>query len=99
MYRSYADGLTLAEVGAEFGVSRQRVFQVFQEHGFPTRSTAETHALLRERRFREYGEKAVTLFRQSEDINAIASQLGITRTATREIIDRYQSSGPGRSHP
>lgn len=93
MYRSYTDGLTLAEVGSRFNVSRQRVFQVFREYGLPTRSAAETHALLRERRFREHGEKAWALSQQSEDISAIASQLGITATATREILDRYKSSG------
>jgi DNA-binding transcriptional regulator LsrR (DeoR family) len=99
MYGLYMDGSTLEEVGKRFHVSRQRVFQVFQEHGFPTRTAVETHALRRERVFREHGKTAWALFSETEDIAAIAGQLGITRAAVRDIIARYQSSGPGWSHP
>jgi hypothetical protein len=90
----YADGSTLEQVAAKYGVSRQRVLQIFQENDLPTRSVAETHALRGERLFREYGEKAWAMSQQSEGINSIASQLGITPTAARRIIDRYESSRP-----
>jgi DNA-binding transcriptional regulator LsrR (DeoR family) len=95
MHSMYTDGSTLEQVAARYGVSRQRVLQIFQESGLPTRSIAETHALKRERLFREFGEKAWVMFQQSEDIDAIASQLGITPTAARRIITRYESSRPG----
>lgn len=99
MYSMYAEGSTLEQVAARYGVSRQRVLQVFQENGLATRSTAETHALRRERLFREYGEKVLALSQQSEDVDAIAAQLGITRKVVNDIIARNQSSVPGRFHP
>lgn len=85
MYFMYTEGATLEEVGNRFHLSRQRVQQIFQEASIPTRSATETHALRRERLFRKYGEKARELFAKSKDINVVAKQLGITRTAAREL--------------
>ena len=91
MHSMYVEGSTLEQVAVRYGVTRQRVLQVFQENGLPTRSIAETHALKRERLFREYGEKVWVLSQQSEDVDAIADQLGITRTVVNDIIIRYES--------
>lgn len=94
MHSMYAEGLTLEQVALKYGVSRQRVLQIFQENDLPTRSIAETQALKRERLFREYGEKAWTMFQETEDFDAIASQLGITSAVAQRIIERYESSRP-----
>ena len=41
MYARYEAGATLAEVGAEFGVSESRVSQLFQRVNLPTRAPAQ----------------------------------------------------------
>lgn len=48
MYDLYANGATLQEVGDRFGLSRQRVQQIFIEANLPTRSIGETYALRHE---------------------------------------------------
>jgi DNA-directed RNA polymerase sigma subunit (sigma70/sigma32) len=45
MYERYQAGLTLEEVGAEFGIKRERVRQLFFEQHLPTRSTWESRRL------------------------------------------------------
>lgn len=50
MYERYLEGLSLAEVGREYGLTRERVRQIFKEAGTPTRSRAAARDVRRERR-------------------------------------------------
>lgn len=45
MFTKYAAGASLVEVGNEYGISRERVRQLFREAGLSTRSRAETAAI------------------------------------------------------
>lgn len=45
MHARYAEGPTLAEVGAEFGITRERVRQLFVDQRLPTRDPWESRLL------------------------------------------------------
>lgn len=57
MYEMYADPAnpcSLAQVGAAFeGLSRERVRQILQEHGYPIRTSRSTHFAKRRARLRD----------------------------------------------
>jgi DNA-binding CsgD family transcriptional regulator len=46
MIALYESGMTLTEVGAEFGISKQRVEQIFKKAGFKTRHKTKTQKFL-----------------------------------------------------
>lgn len=89
MYLMYSDGSTLEEVGARFHLSRQRVQQVFQEAGLPTRSLAETQELRHARIVRERSAEIRDAFSATRDIAAVAEQLGLSKAVVREIVERH----------
>lgn len=53
----YESGTTLAEVGVEFGISKQRVEQIFKEVGIQTRSRKMSHIFRNTPRKRKILEK------------------------------------------
>jgi hypothetical protein len=89
MYALYADGATLEEVGSRFRLTRERVRQVFQEAGLPTRSITETHALRHDRLLSERSDEIRSAFSESEDVEEVSQRLGVPRVVVKEIADRH----------
>lgn len=92
----YTDGATLAEVGARHRVSRQRVFQVFEEHGLPVRSARETRALQRAKVIEERSAEVQTASEELKDVDAVARKLKLPKALVREIV---RQSFPGGTLP
>jgi hypothetical protein len=93
MYRLYTDGLTLAEVGDRYGVSRQRVFQVFEERGLSIRSAAETRALRSAKIIEERSAEVQAACEELKDIDAVARKLKIPKALVKEIVRQSFPSG------
>lgn len=98
MHALYADGATLEEVGARFGVTRERVHQIFREAGIRTRSKKETAALRRERLLRQHSEKIRVAFSESKDVEAVSRQLNVPQVTVRAVVERHFPSAI-RPHP
>lgn len=98
MYALYAEGATLEEVGAHFGITRERVRQVFREAGISTRSNTETHTLRHDRLVHQRGEEICAAFSLSKDIDAVSLQLNVPRVIVREIV-QSRCPPPKRRRP
>lgn len=81
----YATGATLQEVGERFGLSRERVRQIFQEADLPTRTITETHAL-RHDRLLERADEVIAAYEQLKDAGQVARKLDIPRAVVKEIV-------------
>lgn len=57
-------GATLEEVGRAFGISRERVRQIFRDHALPVRSVKDSYALQRARQSGQYANRIKDRFRQ-----------------------------------
>jgi hypothetical protein len=79
----------LEEVGMRFGVTRERVRQVFREAGISTRSSAETHTLRRDRLVPQRGKEICASFSVSKDIDDVARRLKIPRAIVKEIVETH----------
>jgi hypothetical protein len=98
MYAMYVNGATLEEVGARFGVTRERVRQIFQEAGIPTRSITETNVLRHDRLVHQHSDEICAAFLESRDIGAVARQLDIPRIIVQEVVKQHFPSDP-HAHP
>ncbi|MDP8943913.1 MAG: hypothetical protein M3N16_07325, partial [Actinomycetota bacterium] len=81
--------MTLAEVAAAFGLSRQAVSQLLARAEVPLRSSAEQASLraaVRREADAERRAQAVALFRGCGDYDAVARQVGVPRAAVRRIV-------------
>jgi hypothetical protein len=83
----YEDGATLEEVGRAFGISRERVRQIFRDHELPVRSVKDAHALQRARQSRTYANRIKDRFRDLRDVDAVAQELHLPRSLVAEIVD------------
>jgi hypothetical protein len=92
MRELYEGGATLGEVGARFGVSRERVRQLFRANGLPTRSIAETAAFRRQQLVNEGREQIVGLIDAGIAPNEIAERLGISPQLVHDALH----GDPGR---
>ena len=86
MYEVYRRGATLAEVASEFGVSRERVRQLFTASGFKVRSVAEA-AALRQERDRLRADEIVGVFRRLRDVERVARKLDIPKSTVVEVLN------------
>ena len=85
MYELYEGGLTLQEVGEDYGLSRERVRQLFARAGLQTRSVLETAQLKREAD-RGRADKIVEAFRRTKDVAGVAGELEIGRATILEVL-------------
>ena len=83
----YERGATLEEVGRAFSISRERVRQIFRDHGLPVRSVKDSHRLRRARQSDEYASRVKDRFRQLRDVDAVAQDLELPRTLVAEMIE------------
>jgi len=87
MYDIYSAGATLEDVGDAFGLTRERIRQLFQAAGLHIRSNAETAALRRESLARQEAEIA-RLFRDSGDVKSVARDLDLDPSYVDGVVKR-----------
>jgi hypothetical protein len=85
MYELYQRGFTLHEVGEEFGLSRERVRQLFGRAGLQTRSRLETVEIKREADLGR-ADEIIEAFRRTKDVAVVARELEIWRPTIVEVL-------------
>ncbi|HEY1457235.1 MAG TPA: sigma factor-like helix-turn-helix DNA-binding protein [Solirubrobacteraceae bacterium] len=95
MYELYEQGATLQEVGDEFGITRERVRQVFGKAGLETRSLTQA-ALIRRETDRERSEEIVESFLRLKSPRLTARELEIAENTVRSVLREQLSSGEYR---
>jgi hypothetical protein len=90
----YARGATLAEVASEYGVTRERVRQIFKKAGLPTISLADRRRLVYQQRADEIVEK----YRGLRDVRAVADALCVPMSAVDEILRQRLPAAEFRKH-
>jgi hypothetical protein len=83
----YESGATLEEVGHAFGITRERVRQIFRDNGMPVRSVKDAHALQRARQSRQHASRIEDRFRHLRDVDAVAQELQLPKTLVAEIVE------------
>jgi DNA-binding CsgD family transcriptional regulator len=86
MRELYDAGGTLGEVAERFGISRERVRQLFRDHGLPTRSTAEAATLRREQLVNENRQEVLELIDAGVPLKEVAQRLGISPQLVRHAL-------------
>ena len=86
MYALYEAGATLQEVGEQYDITRERVRQLFGEHGLHVRSIAEAAALRRESELGRASD-VVREFERSGDEREVAKKLGLSATSVHAIVN------------
>jgi hypothetical protein len=82
----YEAGATLEEVGRAFNITRERVRQIFGEHGLPVRSVRDTYALQRARQTHENAERIMDAYRELRDVDAVAQALDLPKALVATIV-------------
>ena len=82
----YEAGATLEEVGRAFNITRERVRQIFREHGLPVRSVRDAHALQRSRQTQQHGERIKQRFLELRDVDAVAQDLDLPKALVAGIV-------------
>jgi hypothetical protein len=90
MYRLYENGATLDEVGKAFGISRERVSQLFRRSGLSARSIREAAALKRTQAQARASETRAT-YDDLGDYGATAAKLGLSRAAVEAILEEGET--------
>lgn len=86
MYALYRDGAMMKEIGSQYGLTVERVRQLFDAAGLPIRSTSESRALQRERVARERGEEICAAFFETRDIGEVARRLQVPRGVVSDVV-------------
>ncbi len=88
-----AAGLTLAEIGRRFGISRQRVAEIIRERGGPPAAEAIAARQARKAELLEqHSQEILERWRAGAAADEIARHLGLTVPAVKTVIDRAASS-------
>lgn len=85
MYELYEHGATLEEIGDDFGITRERVRQLFKQAGLQTRTTSAT-AALKQAADHQRGEEIVDCFRQVKDAANVAQELDIPKNIVTSVL-------------
>jgi len=96
MYALYSSGATLEEIAYHFGVSRERVRQIFHDAGLSTRSPAEAGAMRRARQIREMSDEICAAFSESKDIDDVVRQVDVPRSVITTVVDTHFSQAQRR---
>jgi hypothetical protein len=90
MHALYERGATLGEVGAQAGISAERVSQLFKKARLQTRSKAQIDELKRQaiaRRAHERRDVIVERFRDTRNVAAVAKEHELSKLAVREVLE------------
>ncbi len=93
MYRFYAAGATLEDVGARFGLSRERVRQIFSAQGWKIRSVSEVAALHRAAEI-ALAPDIIELYAQLDDVRQVADRLGVSQVVARDVLSAAEFENP-----
>lgn len=85
-YDLYNTGATLREVGERFGLTGERVRQIFRSAGLSTRSITETQSLRHDHLVEEQGDQIAAAFRRHKDVGEVAERLKVPHTLVKEIV-------------
>lgn len=107
MYDLYKNGATLEEIGRSYGVTRERVRQIFVAFGLPTRSHSEAGANRRQAADGPLLRELEVLLAQGGQVYEIQTKLGVSRERLvrltrklvpdevhRRLLMGYNSPGP-----
>jgi hypothetical protein len=86
MHSAYVTGLTLEQVGKLFGLTRERVRQIFREADLSIRSTSETRALRSKHLLEGCGEEIKAAFLISHNVEQVAHRFGLPIAVAKEFI-------------
>jgi hypothetical protein len=86
MHSVYVTGLTLEQVGKLFGLTRERVRQIFREAGLTIRTTSETRALRSKHLIEGCGEEIKAAFLVSHNVEQVAHRFGLPIAVTKDYI-------------
>lgn len=87
MFVAYESGATLAQTGRRFGLSGERVRQIFRTAGLPVRSPREARDLRREQQS-ERERAMVERLRECGDFELAASEFAVRPRRIREVAKR-----------
>lgn len=96
MAAMYSSGATLEDVGRAFGVTRERARQILAAAGVPARGVRGTRALQRDLELRR-SEEIVEAYRRSGRVDAVAKELGVSRSVVSEVVRRERPARPPRT--
>ena len=82
--RLYWDGVSMDEIGAELGVTKQRVDQLLTEHGVPRLPVGERRYAAVARR---QGPQIIEHFLRTRDEAVVAAELGLPLTTVKRFVD------------
>lgn len=88
MYAAYLDGATLEEVGQQFGLTRERIRQIFVKAGLPTRSIRQAFGIKRKAELKR-AQEIVRLFKEVGDELQVSTTLGISVHTVREALSTH----------
>jgi AraC-like DNA-binding protein len=91
MFAQYEGGATLEEVGDEFGLTRERVRQIFKAAGYSTVEARKNRAHQKRRRTEA---EAVSQLHRGATVQAVAADRGLTISAVRELAKRFAPAAP-----
>lgn len=89
IYYAYIEGKTLAEIGEQHGITRERVRQLLKKQGVNRRSATET-ATVRHRRIRTEMSGTITdTYRETGSITATVERLksSVPKSVVKSVID------------
>lgn len=86
MRELYETGATLEEVGERFGVTRERVRQLFMTYGVPVRSVGETHELRRRQLMEARRSEICALLDAGLSPSEISSRLALAPQVVRDVL-------------
>jgi Homing endonuclease associated repeat/Sigma-70, region 4 len=86
MYENYLEGMTMQEAGADFGIGRERVRQIFGAAGLPSRSPARSRSLRRALRRQEKAGQICAVFVKARDPEVVAHRLDLPLAMVREVL-------------
>ena len=88
-----AQGDTLQEIGARFGLSRERVRQILSGTGADDiQSSRRARAERRRAAAEERRPQVFASWRAGSGVNQIAAELGLPRASVKALIDRYATA-------
>ncbi len=101
MFAAYQAGSTLAQTGERFGLSGERVRQIFRAEGLPVRSPGQARELRRAQQS-ERERDMVERLRECGDFDVAADEFDVRPRRIREVVKRMAPEllGPlGRAEP
>jgi transcriptional regulator with XRE-family HTH domain len=82
--RLYVEGLTLAEIGTKFGLTRERIRQILRERGIPSESVEQRKYRAA---FPTRSTEVEDLFLELRDDRAVADATGLSFSLVRRFVD------------